>query len=192
MRKSVLALAVAGVCATACTGNPGSRASARVASPARGASTDVMASVAPRPAPAPTRAVAAPCGAPARPVAGATPRSVNATCPVLVGNPVKPDITTTWNGRTVAFCSTTARLMWEADPSRFSANLPGVSGTSADVARAPAAALAARPAPAATSSTLLPVRRVPATGPIAPAPATGLGGDDEECCPGGVCRIPGR
>ena len=54
----------------------------------------------------------------------------NATCPVLLGNPVDPRINSDWNGHVIAFSSTTAKLMWDADPSRYASNLTGVYDSS--------------------------------------------------------------
>jgi hypothetical protein len=179
--------------------------------------------------PAGARYVASPASPPARTVAAVSPaplapparRSLNATCPVLVGNPVDPQITTQWNGRTVAFCSPSARVMWEADPSRYASNLPpttstasllGTSSLPAAAAIAPAArpvapvVRAAAPAPLAPAVlATTPPCRVPAPAAnvvklSSPGSASSIGGAhaapslDGECdeCPGGVCRIPGR
>ena len=166
--------------------------------------------LAPTPAPAPVRE------------ATVAVRAINATCPVLVGTPVDPAITTRWKGATIAFSSTTARLMWETDPSRYSANVSGLSGSAGD-AEAAFAKLAPAAGPAAASGTIVSVspgpttrvvsgaaaaspgvaapRATPAVAPVAAAmhaapvavPAT-KSADGEECeeCPGGVCRVPGR
>ncbi len=60
-------------------------------------------------------------GVAAKSVAG---KAINATCPVMLGNPVDPKVTTEWKGATVAFCDASARSTWAADPSRYAGNLP--------------------------------------------------------------------
>lgn len=108
-------------------------------------------------------------------------RPINATCPVLLGNPVNARFTSTWQGRVVAFSDATAKSMWDAGPSRYAGNLPGMASASIAsplVAPAPAAATPVKPSVAAPPP--LPVS--------APAPAV----EEDEDCPGGNCRIPGR
>lgn len=99
------------------------------------------ASATPAPAPAPVAAPAPASTASAAPVASAP--CVNATCPVLVGNPVNPGVTTSWNGKTVGFCCAACRAKFEASPARFVANLPGGSGSASDPAKAPTVSRAA-------------------------------------------------
>jgi peroxiredoxin/YHS domain-containing protein len=50
----------------------------------------------------------------------------NATCPVMEGKAVKPRITSTYEGRTVAFCCTKCKKLWDKDPSEYAGNLPPV------------------------------------------------------------------
>jgi hypothetical protein len=174
------------------------------------APTTSRCALAPAPAPAPTAATRPPT---------ATTRAMNATCPVLVGNPVDPMITTRWKGSTVAFSSTTARLMWETDPSRYSANVGGISGSAGDAGAPTIVRLAPAAAPAAASGTIVTTTPSSATAarmgaggasPVvsAPAPifhappaakpvivaAPAAPAAEEECdeCAGGVCRVPGR
>jgi hypothetical protein len=153
---------------------------------------------APEAAPA-TSLPAAPPSPPAPLTAPSSPvRLINVTCPVMLGNPVDPAVTSSWQGRLVAFSDVAARTRWEHDPARFAANLPGwASGTSSDASAPTVARVVAGPAASAT------LRRA-APSPIGP-PAAFVGspdGDeeepvlepefDEECCPGGNCRLPGR
>ena len=141
----------------------------------------------------------------------------NATCPVLVGNPVDSRITSSWGGYTIAFSSSTAKLMWDADPSRYAGNLPGASGSAAYAAARPVAVgeparvlpppsaarvlppVAARtaPAPFLTARPAVVAKPMPAA-VVAPTNVGSPDGEpspaDGECedCPGGVCRVPGR
>jgi hypothetical protein len=166
---------------------------------------------------APSRCALAPTPAPAPRTESFAMRSVNGTCPVLIGTPVDPSITTRWKGSTIAFSSTTARLMWETDPARYSANVAGLSGSAGDSAPA-FARMAPAAGPAAASGTIVTTNPAPgasrvlsgasvASPAVAPAhvaaqkPAVVAGpaaapaahADDEcEDCPGGVCRVPGR
>lgn len=48
----------------------------------------------------------------------------NATCPVMLGNPVNPAITTTWDGKIVGFCSETCRAKFLKTPEKYVKNLP--------------------------------------------------------------------
>jgi YHS domain-containing protein len=48
----------------------------------------------------------------------------NATCPVMLGNPVDPAITTTWDGKIVGFCSETCRAKFLKNPEKYVKNLP--------------------------------------------------------------------
>lgn len=69
-------------------------------------------------------------------------RPINATCPVLLGAPVDSSVTTSWNGRVVAFADVASRAAWLADPERYARNLPGTSafGSATDVPTFAAAA----------------------------------------------------
>lgn len=200
-------------------------------------------------APAPAVAVAPgpfePVFAPATAVAGASGRPVNATCPVMLGNPVDPAVTAVYQGRVIAFSDYTARWKWNTDPSRYADNLPRTaSGSASDLipVGSPAPVFASRTATPAPANEVLPVDPtlpsfdslppvrsapvlpppgrmpaaaaavtsphampplVPPTPPAAtakaPAPAPAAApsfedlthGEDEEC-PGGNCRLPGR
>lgn len=55
-------------------------------------------------------------------------RPINATCPVMLGSPVDPSVTTSFNGRVVAFADLSSRTKWLSDPGRYSQNVPGVGG----------------------------------------------------------------
>ena len=126
------------------------------------------ASAAPAPAP-----VVASAPAPAAPTVASVP-CVNATCPVLVGNPVNPVVTTSWNGKTVGFCCAACRAKFEASPARFVANLPGGSAGSlseAEPVRAPSASRAepaARNVPPPLRTSV--ARIVPPSTALAPKP----------------------
>lgn len=50
----------------------------------------------------------------------------NTTCPIMEGKAVKPRITSIYQGRTVAFCCTKCKKLWDKDPSEYAANLPPV------------------------------------------------------------------
>jgi hypothetical protein len=165
------------------------------------------------PAPAPLAHAAPPAPAPVAAPAPVGARLVNVTCPVMLGNPVDPTVTATYQGRVVAFSDAGARARWEADPARYASNLPGfASGTSSDAHAASFARVVGGPYPAASPAPgRLPVtaianpsaaalRRVggplgpPATlvgspdGEEEPVEAPECGGDEE--CPGGNCRLP--
>ena len=220
---------------------------ARAPSPAAAAPAPVFQPVAAAPAP-----VLA--GSPALPGTSSS-RSVNATCPVMLGNPVDPAVTAVYQGRVIAFSDYTARWKWNTDPDRYAVNLPRMaSGSSSDTipvfatrdagrgmtTPSPIAAPTAAPLPqdptlpsfdalppvrsmpsmppasmpssaaAVTSPRAMPPLPLPAAAPVvrtpvvrAPAPppapvapaAPSLEdmehGEDEEC-PGGNCRLPGR
>ena len=85
----------------------------------------VVVRTAPSPVPTVVQVGPAPA-APAAPTAPAAPKAVpyNATCPVMLGNPVNPDITTVWNGKVVGFCSETCRVRFTKDPEKYAKNLP--------------------------------------------------------------------
>lgn len=191
------------------------RTTASVAPATRPTPAGLQAAPAARPSTPISRCALAPAPSPAPREATVAVRAINATCPVLVGTPVDPTITTRWKGSTIAFSSTTARLMWETDPSRYSANVAGLSGSAGD-SEAAFAKLAPAAGPAAASGMIVPTS--PAVGarvvsgaavasPVVasapapkPAPAVAVPAaapahaDGEECeeCPGGVCRVPGR
>ncbi|MFO0933497.1 MAG: hypothetical protein U1E39_12410 [Planctomycetota bacterium] len=94
-------------------------------------------------------------------------KPINATCPVMLGNPVDPKVTAEWKGVTIAFCDVNARSTWSADPARYAGNLPRISGSGGD------GALAAPVARRRTPSTA----RVVAAIPKAP-PVTAIGSPD--------------
>ena len=50
----------------------------------------------------------------------------NTTCPIMEGKAVKPKITSVYQGRTVAFCCTKCKKLWDKDPSEYAGNLPPV------------------------------------------------------------------
>ena len=58
-------------------------------------------------------------------------RPINATCPVMIGSPVDPSVTTSFNGRVVAFADVSSRSKWLGDPDQYARNLPGSSGVGA-------------------------------------------------------------
>ena len=70
----------------------------------------------PTPPPAPKAPPAAPTAAPEKPV--------NLFCPVLMGEPIDPSITTMWEGKIVGFCSLVAKEKFLKDPAKYSKNLP--------------------------------------------------------------------
>lgn len=94
-------------------------------------------------------------------------KPINATCPVMLGNPVDPKVTAEWKGAIVAFCDANARATWSADPARYAGNLPRISGSGGDGALA--APVARRRTPSAA--------RVVAAIPKAP-PVTAIGSPD--------------
>jgi hypothetical protein len=55
-------------------------------------------------------------------------RPVNATCPVMLGTPVDGSVTTSYNGRVIAFADTSSRAKWLGDPDRYARNLPAGAG----------------------------------------------------------------
>jgi hypothetical protein len=146
--------------------------------------------------PAPATSLIAP--APARDTVVPPVRLINVTCPVMLGNPVDPGVTSLWNGRLVAFSDSAARARFEESPMRFTGNLPGyASGTSSDSSAPSGARVLAGPPLAAYAAPLL---RRGSTVPLAP-PSALVGspdGDEEEApaecgdeeCPGGNCRLP--
>jgi hypothetical protein len=78
-------------------------------------------------------AVASPAPLPAPRVRAASEiaarlRPINATCPVLLGSPIDPSVTTSYNGRVIAFADVSSRSRWLADPAQYARNLPGVGG----------------------------------------------------------------
>ncbi|RPH45672.1 MAG: hypothetical protein EHM91_07515 [Planctomycetota bacterium] len=50
-------------------------------------------------------------------------KPVNDMCPVKTGEAAKPGITTTFNGKTVAFCCNNCKNTFEADPQRFASKI---------------------------------------------------------------------
>jgi YHS domain-containing protein len=50
-------------------------------------------------------------------------KPVNDMCPVKTGEAAKPGITTTFNGKTVAFCCNNCKNTFEADPQRFASKV---------------------------------------------------------------------
>lgn len=131
-RLAALAALVGAPCLTGCVAER-AQAVAR-ATETRATSTRVVSD-----ASAP-RVATAGVGAPA------SGKPVNATCPVMLGNPVDPTVTAAWKGVTVAFCDPSARTAWLADPARYAGNLPRLSGSggAAPVARRRAVPSSAR------------------------------------------------
>ncbi len=110
MRRAFLTLAVLGALGAAgCRSNCGP-----CRTPCAGGG-GVVLSPAPQAAPVP-----APQPAPA--TAAALP--YNPTCPVRLGNPVDPNITTVYEGKVVGFCSTTCREKFLKNPAKYAKNLP--------------------------------------------------------------------
>lgn len=72
---------------------------------------------------------------------------INATCPVMSGEPVDTNITTVHNGRTIAFCCDTCLTKFKAAPQRYLSGLPGFATTS----QATQAAASAGPGPDAAA-----------------------------------------
>jgi YHS domain-containing protein len=69
----------------------------------------------------------APPAAPKSPQAAAGPAApapINATCPVLLGNPVDPQYTTVYQGKVVGFCCPMCKAKFEKDPEKYAKNLP--------------------------------------------------------------------
>jgi YHS domain-containing protein len=50
-------------------------------------------------------------------------KPINETCPVKTGTPIKPNITTAWNGKTVAFCCNNCKGLFEAAPEKYAGSL---------------------------------------------------------------------
>lgn len=50
-------------------------------------------------------------------------KPVNEKCPVKTDQDVKPNITTTYNGKTVAFCCNNCKNLFEGDPARFASRV---------------------------------------------------------------------
>jgi hypothetical protein len=57
-------------------------------------------------------------------VAAEAPTPCNATCPVLLGNPVDPSVTSVFEGRVVGFCCRICKAKFDADPAKYAKNLP--------------------------------------------------------------------
>ncbi len=95
-------------------------------------------------------------------------RPINATCPVMLGSPVDPSVTASYQGRVVAFSNSTSRSAWLADPERFARNLPGTAGfgSSSD-----GPVFATMPAPSAPRAAYVPAEPAPAPtySPLPPA-----------------------
>jgi hypothetical protein len=87
------------------------------------ASTPPSAPAAPTPPTPPTVEVPAPPPAPT-PSASTTAAPYNATCPVMLGNPVDPTITTVHGGKVVGFCSTMCREKFLKNPLKYEKFLP--------------------------------------------------------------------
>ena len=92
---------------------------------------------APPPVPTPPPSPATPARGPEAPVAGAAAaggplaaseaaadKPVNIFCPVLMGEPIDPSVTTLWEGKIVGFCSVVAKQKFLKDPAKYSKNLP--------------------------------------------------------------------
>ena len=65
--------------------------------------------------------------APVAPPAPAAPDAAapyNATCPVLLGNPVDARYTTIHKGKVVGFCCPMCKAKFEKDPEKYAKNLP--------------------------------------------------------------------
>lgn len=88
-------------------------------------------------------------------------KPINATCPVMLGNPVDPKVTADWKGATIAFCDANARATWTADPARYAGNLPRISGSGGDGVLAPPVARRRTP------STARVVAAIPKAPPVA-------------------------
>jgi uncharacterized membrane protein/YHS domain-containing protein len=56
-------------------------------------------------------------------------RPVNETCPVMSEEPVDPNITTVYDGRTIAFCCDRCLAKFRADPQRYLPRLPAIAST---------------------------------------------------------------
>ncbi len=91
-------------------------------------------------------------------------KPINATCPVMLGNPVDPKVTAEWKGAIVAFCDANARSTWSADPARYAGNLPRISGLSGSGSDG---ALAAPVARRRTPSAARVVAAIPKAPPVA-------------------------
>jgi YHS domain-containing protein len=52
---------------------------------------------------------------------------VNTDCPVKTGTPAKPGITSSYKGKTVAFCCGNCKGQFDSDPEKFVANIPGLA-----------------------------------------------------------------
>lgn len=111
-------------------------------------------------------------------------RPLNATCPVMVGNPIDARFTSVWKGQVVAFCDGTAKAVFDVNPVPYEANLPTAPGSVEEgialLVRAPAGPAAA-PAPAQ-----------PVSQPAPPAGIEASAEGDCEDCADGHCRVPGR
>jgi YHS domain-containing protein len=66
--------------------------------------------------------------APATPKAKATAAAVTkaeqTTCPVMDGNKINPDVFVEYKGVKVYFCCSSCKAKFEADPEKYTANLP--------------------------------------------------------------------
>ena len=219
MKWSIAAVAVVALATSACNSPCSSCHAKQVPTQPRAALARQPLSA---PVAWPVRSVARVESSPARtftatpaPLARAGSASYNATCPVLVGNPISTRYTSEWKSRTIAFSSATAKMMWDADPARYAGNLPGRSGSAGDELVRPAAPVVAtapmtQMAPVTPMAPMTPaLPRAAAIRPAAmakPMPAAVLApraaavpvieqpSADGECedCPGGVCRVPGR
>lgn len=55
-------------------------------------------------------------------------QAVNSTCPVKQGEAVKPNITSTYKGKTVAFCCNNCKGQFDANPEKFASRIPELAG----------------------------------------------------------------
>lgn len=53
---------------------------------------------------------------------------VNTDCPVKAGTPAKPSITSSYKGKTVAFCCGNCKGQFDANPEKFVASIPALAG----------------------------------------------------------------
>jgi YHS domain-containing protein len=60
--------------------------------------------------------------------AAVSSQAVNSTCPLKQGQSVKPNITSTYKGKTVAFCCNNCKGQFDANPEKFVANIPELAG----------------------------------------------------------------
>ncbi len=63
------------------------------------------------------------------------PAPLNTTCPVMVGEPVDPEMVVEYRGKRVWFCCSKCRIKFERNPAAYLVNLPQFGGDEAAVAR---------------------------------------------------------